>query len=209
MEQSSSLPQAVIDGIRDEFRRAGWLTADYGLASHRKRAFMLTVLHLDLSGTRPVAALPTSTAAQALNSSPDIKIRTKGKRITPGGNGFPSNKPGTMITGKIRARYPVNDPHVRFALDEAAPLPGYPATRLPAERLAHRSVPTDRRRGLPGGRPPVIGTLIGRLWKSPLRHYLSKAHQHRSPSSSRPEPACTSAPARLPRPVFPTPDGEP
>ncbi|MFF4344752.1 DNA cytosine methyltransferase [Kitasatospora sp. NPDC001540] len=190
MEQSSSLPQAVIDGIREEFQCADWLTvdfqvldaADYGLASRRKRAFMLAARHryLDLAGTRPVTALPTTTAAQALNWPPDIKIRTRGNRVTAGGNDFPLDKPATAITGKIRAWYPVNDPNVRFTLDEAALLvgilPGYPwkGSRTAACQQIGDVVS-------PVVVPPVIGTLVGRPWEAPLRHYLSQAYGHPGP----------------------------
>ncbi|WP_203863482.1 DNA cytosine methyltransferase, partial [Planobispora rosea] len=115
MEQSSALPEIVMDGIREELYCADWCSAeyqildavDYGLASRRKRVFLMACRHryLDLSALQPRRALPVTTAAQALSWPPGIWVNTRGERKTAGGNEWSADKPGISITGKVRGWY--------------------------------------------------------------------------------------------------------
>lgn len=63
MEQSSALPENILDGIREELWSADWCSAeyrvldavDYGLASRRKRVFLMAARHsyVDMSALTP------------------------------------------------------------------------------------------------------------------------------------------------------------
>ncbi|MFF3006323.1 hypothetical protein ACFVTF_26355 [Kitasatospora sp. NPDC057940] len=185
MEQSSALPQSVIDGIRAEFLCADWLTVDfhvldavdYGLASRRKRVFMLAVRNRYLVPTavRPSSPLPATTAAKALGWPPGIRVNTRGVRRTAGGNCWSADKPATAITSKIRGWYWEHDPTHRFSLDEAARLvgflAGYPWT-------GSRSSCTQQIGDVVA--PPmacvVFGALLGLPWEARLRAYLIKLY---------------------------------
>ncbi|MFE2104338.1 hypothetical protein ACFXAF_00460 [Kitasatospora sp. NPDC059463] len=185
MEQSSALPQSVIDGIRAEFLCADWLTiqfqvldaVEYGLPSRRKRTFMLAARHryLDTAATRLTAEMPVITAARVLGWPPGIRVNTRGVRRTAGGNCWSADRPATAITSKIRGWYWEHDPARRFSLDEAAVLvgflPGYPWT-------GSRSSCTQQIGDVVA--PPmgcvVIGALLGLAWEPQLRAYLAKLH---------------------------------
>ncbi|GGU41663.1 hypothetical protein GCM10010211_00830 [Streptomyces albospinus] len=187
MEQSSALPEVIIEGIRDEFRCADWLSVDfqvldaveYGLASRRKRAFMLAARHryLDTARTKPVSDLPTTTAAKALQWPEGIRVNTRGVRKTAGGNCWSADKPATAITSKIRGWYWESDRDRRFSLDEAALLvgfrPGYPWT-------GSRSSCTQQIGDVVA--PPmgavVIGSLLSQPWEDCLRQYLADIYNH-------------------------------
>ncbi|MEU7643328.1 hypothetical protein [Streptomyces huasconensis] len=195
MEQSSTLPEVIIDGIRDEFRCADWLSVDfqvldaveYGLASRRKRAFMLASRHryVDTARTKPVSEIPTTTAAQALQWPEGIRVNTRGVRKTAGGNCWPADKPATAITSKIRGWYWEHDKERKFSLDEAALLvgfrPGYPWT-------GSRSSCTQQIGDVVA--PPmgavVIGSLLSQPWEEHLRQYLAEIYNH---TPARPEHA--------------------
>ncbi|MFI1799829.1 DNA cytosine methyltransferase [Streptomyces sp. NPDC020379] len=195
MEQSSALPEVIIDGIRSEFRCADWLSVDfqvldaveYGLASRRKRVFMLAARHrfLDAARTKPVSEIPTTTAAQALGWPEGIRVNTRGVRKTAGGNCWSADKPAIAITSKIRGWYWEHDKDRRFSLDEAALLngfrPGYPWT-------GSRSSCTQQIGDVVA--PPmgavVIGALLSRPWEERLRQYLAEIYNH---ASARPEHA--------------------
>ncbi|WP_329022560.1 MULTISPECIES: hypothetical protein [Streptomyces] len=187
MEQSSALPEEIIEGIRDEFVCAGWLSTDfhvldavdYGLASRRKRAFMLASRHtfLDPDHVKPVADIPTTSAASALGWPEGIRVNTRGERKTAGGNCWSADKPATAITSKIRGWYWEHDPARRFSLDEAALLvgfrPGYPWT-------GSRSGCTQQIGDVVA--PPmgavVVGSLLSRPWEDRLRQYLADIYDH-------------------------------
>ncbi|MFF9644760.1 DNA cytosine methyltransferase [Kitasatospora aureofaciens] len=185
MEQSSALPEVIIDGIREEFRCADWLAInfevldakDYGLASRRKRTFMLAARHrYSIAGsTKPESEIPTTTAAQALGWPPGIRVNTRGVRRTAGGNCWSADKPATAITSKIRGWYREDDPSHRFDLDEAALLvgfrPGHPWT-------GSRSSCTQQIGDVVA--PPmgavVLGALLGMAWEARLREYLAEIY---------------------------------
>ncbi|MGW6745952.1 DNA cytosine methyltransferase [Streptomyces sp. NPDC055025] len=185
MEQSSALPELVLDGLREELWSADWCSAeyrvldavDYGLASRRKRVFMMAARHsyVDLDALTPKAPMPTTTAAEALDWPTGIRVNTRGVRKTAGGNCWSADKPATGITSKIRGWYWEHDKDRRFSLDEAALLvgfrPGYPWT-------GSRSSCTQQIGDVVA--PPmggvVIGSLLGLDWEPRLRAYLAEIY---------------------------------
>ncbi|MGW0033024.1 DNA cytosine methyltransferase [Streptomyces sp. NPDC003314] len=143
MEQSSRLPQQIIDDIRLElcggvdsgewrFSEAKILEAsEFGVASRRERVF--------LTATRYTQALPTTknlgaritTMAQALGWGEGERVNTRGERpVDPvtgrakGGNEFPADKPSNCLTGKARTWKRVSD-GLRLTTQEAGLLVGF------------------------------------------------------------------------------------
>ncbi|MEU2854167.1 DNA cytosine methyltransferase [Streptomyces syringium] len=189
MEQSSALPELIVDGIREEFRCGDeWLdtgfqildAVNYGLASRRKRNFWLASRYgfIDWSRLTPVREIPTTTAAKALGWPEGVRVNTRGVRKTQGGNWWSADKPAVAITSKIRGWYPEHDPEYRFTLDEAALLngfrPGYPwaGSRSSAcQQIGDVVAP-------PMG-AVVIGALLSRPWEDQLRAYLDEIY-HRT-----------------------------
>ncbi|MEU9044130.1 hypothetical protein AB0D63_21010 [Kitasatospora sp. NPDC048343] len=184
MEQSSALPQVIVDGIREELKCADWLSVefqvldavDYGLASRRKRTFMLAARHrYSVASTRPESEIPTTTAARALGWPPGVRVNTRGTRKTAGGNCWSADRPATAITSKIRGWYWEHDKERRFSLDEAALLagfrPGHPWT-------GSRSSCTQQIGDVVA--PPmgavVLGALLGVAWEARLREYLEEIY---------------------------------
>ncbi|WP_372407240.1 DNA cytosine methyltransferase [Streptomyces luteireticuli] len=186
MEQSSALPEVVTEGIRAEFRCADWLSVDfqvldsvnYGLASRRKRSFMLAARnrYLNWAMTKPKTEIPSRTAAQALGWPEGIRVNTRGVRKTAGGNCWSADRPATAITSKIRGWYWETAPDRRFSLDEAGLLvgfaPGYPwtGTRSSCTRQIGDVV-------APPMGAPLIGTLLNQPWEEQLRDYLTKIYE--------------------------------
>ncbi|MEU5427639.1 DNA cytosine methyltransferase [Streptomyces olivoreticuli] len=186
MEQSSALPENIIEGIRDEFRCGDeWLSTkfelldavDYGLASRRKRSFMLASRYgfTDSKRLVPLREIPATTAAQALGWSAGIRVNTRGVRRTAGGNCWSADKPAIAITSKIRGWYPEHDPEYRFTLDEAALLvgfrPGYPWTGSRSgacQQIGDVVAP-------PMG-AVVVGALLNEPWEDKLRAYLDEIY---------------------------------
>ncbi|MFI5763870.1 DNA cytosine methyltransferase [Streptomyces sp. NPDC051563] len=182
MEQSSALPELILDGLREELWSADWCSAeyrvldavDYGLASRRKRVFLMAARHayVDMDALTPKAPMPATAAAQALGWPEGIRVNTRGFRKTAGGNCWSADKPATGITSKIRGWYWEHDKDRTFSLDEAALLvgfrPGYPWT-------GSRSSCTQQIGDVVA--PPmsavVIGSLLSRHWEDHLRRYLA------------------------------------
>ncbi|MFF4701070.1 DNA cytosine methyltransferase [Streptomyces chattanoogensis] len=187
MEQSSALPENILDGIREELWSADWCSAeyrvldavDYGLASRRKRVFLMAARHsyVDMSALTPKTPLPTTTAAEALDWPAGIRVNTRGVRRTAGGNCWSADKAATGITSKIRGWYWEHDKDRKFSLDEAALLvgfrPSYPWT-------GSRSSCTQQIGDVVA--PPmgavVIGSLLSQHWEDQLRQYLAEIYNH-------------------------------
>ncbi|MEU1309190.1 DNA cytosine methyltransferase [Streptomyces cinnamoneus] len=187
MEQSSALPEVIVEGIRDEFRCGDeWLdtgfrvldAVNYGLASRRKRNFWLASRYgfIDWSRLAPVREIHTTTAAEALQWPEGVRVNTRGVRKTQGGNCWSADKPAVAITSKIRGWYPEHDPEYRFTLDEAALLvgfrPGYPWTgsRTSAcQQIGDVVAP-------PMG-AVVLGALLSKPWEEQLRAYLDEIYR--------------------------------
>ncbi|MFB8020088.1 DNA cytosine methyltransferase [Streptomyces rubiginosohelvolus] len=194
MEQSAALPESILDGIREELWSADWCSAeyrvldavDYGLASRRKRVFLMAARHsyVDMDALTPAEPLPTTTAAKALGWPEGISVNTRGVRKTMGGNCWSADKPATGITSKIRGWYWEHDKDRKFSLDEAALLVGF---RNGYPWTGARSSCTQQIGDVVA--PPmsavVIGSLLRRSWEKPLRRYLAEIYHHATPE---PEP---------------------
>ncbi|GLF98272.1 DNA cytosine methyltransferase [Streptomyces yaizuensis] len=191
MEQSSALPEDVLDAIRDELHCADWADAqyrvldavDYGLASRRKRVFLMASRHryLDVQALEPAKPFPYTSAAAALQWPAGVRVNTRGERRTPGGNEWSADKPSIAITSKVRGWYWAHDRERKFSLDEAALLvgfaPGYPWTgsRTSAcTQIGDVVAPTMS--------CVVIGTLLKEPWESRLRDYLRAIYRPRRES---------------------------
>ncbi|PCG86385.1 hypothetical protein CIB93_09135 [Streptomyces sp. WZ.A104] len=187
MEQSSALPETILDGIREELWSADWCSAeyrvldavDYGLASRRKRVFLMAARHsyVDMAALTPAEPLPTTTAADALGWPEGISVNTRGVRKTAGGNCWSADKPATGITSKIRGWYWEHNKDRKFSLDEAALLVGF---RNGYPWTGSRSSCTQQIGDVVA--PPmgavVIGSLLSHHWEKPLRRYLADIYAH-------------------------------
>lgn len=142
MEQSSRLPQQILDDIRLELcggQEEGewyWSTegileaSEFGLASRRERVFFLASRRLSYLPTPAENVRPT-TMAQALGWKEGERINTRGVRpIDPatgrakGGNEFSADKPSNCLTGKARTWKRVSD-GLRLTPNEAGLLVGF------------------------------------------------------------------------------------
>lgn len=117
MEQSSNLPERVLEDLSIEFGCADWFrtswavleAADLGVASRRKRTFMIATRHKWVDITPPAAPMPVTSMAEALGWDEGERINTRGNRpVDPstgrakGGNCFSADKPSWCLTGKTR-----------------------------------------------------------------------------------------------------------
>ncbi|MFF1600753.1 DNA cytosine methyltransferase [Streptomyces mirabilis] len=142
MEQSSRLPQQILDDIRLELRGGQeegewyWSTqgileaSEFGLASRRERVFFLASRRLSYLPT-PAEDAHRTTMAQALGWKEGERINTRGVRpIDPatgrakGGNEFSADKPSNCLTGKARTWKRVSD-GLRLTPNEAGLLVGF------------------------------------------------------------------------------------
>jgi DNA (cytosine-5)-methyltransferase 1 len=142
MEQSSRLPQQILDDIRLELRGGQeegewyWSTegileaSEFGLASRRERVFFLASRRLAYLPT-PAEDVHRTTMAQALGWKEGERINTRGVRpIDPatgrakGGNEFSADKPSNCLTGKARTWKRVSD-GLRLTPNEAGLLVGF------------------------------------------------------------------------------------
>ncbi|MEU1592714.1 DNA cytosine methyltransferase [Streptomyces sp. NPDC005708] len=117
MEQSSNLPEEILDDLQVEFECAEWFytsreimeAADYGLPSRRKRVYMIASRRYAPTVTRRIRPLPATSMAQALGWQPGERVNTRGNRpVDPatgrakGGNAFSADGPSWCLTGKSR-----------------------------------------------------------------------------------------------------------
>ncbi|GHH22369.1 hypothetical protein GCM10018780_70780 [Streptomyces lanatus] len=117
MEQSSNLPEEILDDLSCEFSTAEWFytsreimeAADYGLPSRRKRVYMIASRTYNPTVTRRIRPLPATSMAQALGWQPGERVNTRGTRpVDPktgrakGGNCFSADGPSWCLTGKSR-----------------------------------------------------------------------------------------------------------
>ncbi|MFF2955699.1 DNA cytosine methyltransferase [Kitasatospora sp. NPDC057965] len=189
MEQSSALPHVVTDALRDALDLADWYSsdvrtldaADIGLASHRRRTYLVAGRHqgVSLSAAQPADPMPARTAAQALGWRQGIRVNTRGNRSTAGGNEWSADATATAITGRSRSWYWADDPERRITTGEASLLVGMPADH-PWEgspsaqhgQIGDVVAPTEAAR--------VLAQLVGRPWPEPVRSYLENLY---SPAS--------------------------
>ncbi|MFD3514851.1 DNA cytosine methyltransferase [Streptomyces sp. NPDC058657] len=117
MEQSSNLPERVLEDLSIEFGCADWFrtswavleAADLGVASRRKRTFMIATRDKWVDIAPPAAPMPVATMADALGWDEGERMNTRGNRpVDPatgrakGGNCFSADKPSWCLTGKTR-----------------------------------------------------------------------------------------------------------
>ncbi|MBV6695552.1 DNA cytosine methyltransferase [Kitasatospora aureofaciens] len=196
MEQSSALPEIVLDALRDELYIADWCSAKYqvldaadtGLASHRRRVYLVAGRHhyVNIQAMQPTTPIAARTAAQALGWPEGVRVNTRGNRRTSGGNEWSADKTAPGITSKVRGWYWADDKERRFTVPEAALLVGMPAdypwtgSRSSAcQQLGDIvAVPEAAR---------VIGSLLGKPWEEPVTNYLDEIY--------RPENRAIAAPA--------------
>ncbi|MDH6629389.1 site-specific DNA-cytosine methylase [Streptomyces sp. LBL] len=145
MEQSSRLPQQILDDIRLELRGGQeegewyWSTqgvleaSEFGLASRRERVFFLASRRLSYL-PEPAENVRRTTMAQALGWKEGERINTRGVRpLDPatgrpkGGNEFSADKPSNCLTGKARTWKRVSD-GLRLTQNEAGTLVGFRAS---------------------------------------------------------------------------------
>ncbi|MEV7512008.1 DNA cytosine methyltransferase [Streptomyces sp. NPDC091201] len=139
MEQSSNLPEDVLNDMTVEFYSCDWAyaqhtvleAADYGLPSRRKRAYMIATRHYTTVRTATIRPLPPTSMAQALHWQPGERINTRGTRpIDPktgrakGGNTFSADGPSWCLTGKARTWKRESD-GLRLTAAEAGLLVGF------------------------------------------------------------------------------------
>ncbi|MEU4300067.1 DNA cytosine methyltransferase [Kitasatospora aureofaciens] len=185
MEQSSALPEIVLDALRDELYTADWCGAGYqvldaadtGLASHRRRVYLVAGRHhyVNVEAMHPASPMPQRTAAQALGWPEGVRVNTRGNRKTSGGNEWSADKVAPGITSKIRGWYWVHDKERRFTVPEAALLVGMPAdypwtgSRSSAtQQLGDIVAPTEAAR--------VVGALLNMPWQDKVDHYLAQIY---------------------------------
>jgi site-specific DNA-cytosine methylase len=186
MEQSSALPEVVLDALRDELVCADWRNAeykvldavDYGLASRRKRVFLMASRHrnINMEALEPKYAFTPTSAAMALDWPAGVRVNTRGERKTSGGNEWSADKPAVAITSKVRGWYWAHDKDRRFSLDEAALLvgfaPGYPWTGSRTSSCGQIGDVVAPTMGC-----VVIGTLLNEPWEPRLRGYLQTIYR--------------------------------
>ncbi|MFJ9446747.1 DNA cytosine methyltransferase [Kitasatospora sp. NPDC101235] len=194
MEQSGALPPVVPDAIGEVLEMADWCdsahwqldAADLGLASHRRRTYLVAARHrfVKFNSVDPADPVPARTAAEALGWRAGVRVNTRGNRVTSGGNEWSADRTAPALTGRSRSAYWANDPGRRLGLAEVALLVGMPAdhpwTGSESARFrqaADVAAPTDVAR--------ILGPLLGRPWRDPVRHYLTNLYGPRSQAAAR------------------------
>ncbi|MEU6172393.1 hypothetical protein ABZ832_10715 [Streptantibioticus parmotrematis] len=206
MEQSSALPDIVLDALSDELTFADWCdtgyqvldAADVGLASRRRRVFFVDgrYQYVNLAAMQPGKPVSARTAAQALGWPEGVRVNTRGnRRQGADGNEWSADKTAIAVTSKIRGWYWAGDTHRRFTLPEAALLVGMPATypwagsrSSSCQQLGDLVAPTEAAR--------VLGPLIHRDWEAKVSRYLTEIYSAHSrqiaaPASPEADPAAS------------------
>ncbi|MFI7415290.1 DNA cytosine methyltransferase [Streptomyces sp. NPDC049627] len=139
MEQSSNLPEEILDDLAMEFYSSEWMyanrevmeAADYGLPSRRKRVYMIASRWCSGTTTARIRPLPATSMAQALGWQPGERVNTRGTRpVDPktgrakGGNCFSADGPSWCLTGKSRTWKRESD-GLRLTESEAGLLVGF------------------------------------------------------------------------------------
>ncbi|MFI1012605.1 DNA cytosine methyltransferase [Streptomyces sp. NPDC020965] len=142
MEQSNNLPERVLDDLAIEFGCADWFrtswavleAADLGVASRRKRTFMIATRHKWVDLAPPADTLPVTTMAEALGWDEGERVNTRGNRpVDPatgrakGGNCYSADGPSWCLTGKTRTWARERD-GLRLTPAEAGTLVSFRAT---------------------------------------------------------------------------------
>lgn len=193
MEQSSALPSIVPDAIGEVLEMADWCdsaqwkldAADVGLASHRRRTYLIAGRHryVKFNAVDPDDPVPARTAAEALGWPAGVRVNTRGQRSTPGGNEWSADRTAPAITGRSRSAYWASDPQRRLGLAEVALLVGMPADHpwagSPSAQFQQAGdvvPPTEAAR--------VLGPLVRRPSQEPVRRYLANLYGPRSQAAA-------------------------
>ncbi|MEY9956831.1 DNA cytosine methyltransferase [Streptacidiphilus sp. MAP5-52] len=207
MEQSSALPEEVLEALSEELHCADWCDVrwqtldamDFGLASRRKRTFMVGGRHryINLAEMLPSSPVEPMSAAKALGWPEGIRVNTRGMRRTAGGNEWSADRPATAITSKIRGWYWSHDPTRKFTIPEASVLVGMPATY---PWTGSRSSATQQLGDLvtPPVGAAVLGPLVGRKWEASVASYLAELYSPQSrEAAAQPAPTAQQTHARV------------
>ncbi|WP_328333451.1 DNA cytosine methyltransferase [Streptomyces sp. NBC_00455] len=191
MEQSSNLPEEILEELSVEFGCADWFrtswavleAADLGVASRRKRTFMLASRYRWVDITPPAAPLPVTTMAEALGWDEGERINTRGQRpVDPatgrakGGNCFPADKPSWCLTGKTRTWVRERDGK-RLTSAEAGALVSFRAT-YPWQGSRSSQFQQAGDVVCPAVAAYVLAVLHGVDWEPRLRDYLTGLYHY-------------------------------
>lgn len=204
MEQSSALPEVVLDAISDELQIADWCSADYqvldaadvGVAAHRRRVYLVAGRHhyVNLQAMQPSEPVPGRTLAEALGWPAGVRVNTRGTRRTSGGNEFSADRTAPGTTSKIRGWYWADDKDRKYTVPEAALTVAMPAdypwtgSRSSAcQQLADIVIPTEAAR-------VVGGAILRKEWEQPVSSYLETIYSPQSLALAAPAAAEPASP---------------
>ncbi|WP_370418958.1 DNA cytosine methyltransferase [Streptomyces sp. QH1-20] len=191
MEQSSNLPERVLEDLSIEFGCADWFrtswavleAADLGVASRRKRTFMIATRHKWVDIAPPVQALPVTTMAEALGWDEGERINTRGNRpVDPatgrakGGNCFSADKPSWCLTGKTRTWVRERD-GLRLTPAEAGTLVSFRAT-YPWQGSRSSQFQQAGDVVCPAVAAYVLAAIHGIDWEPRVRDYLTELYHY-------------------------------
>ncbi|MFE5795792.1 DNA cytosine methyltransferase [Streptomyces sp. NPDC056503] len=198
MEQSANLPAEVREAVSSELALAGWSqqqwveldAADYGVATHRHRVFLMAVRYGRIPGSvRPAAPFAEQTLAAALGWDEGERVNTRGVRgldangRPKGGNTFSADRPGWCLTGKARTWFRESD-GLRLTEAEAGQLvgfhPAYP-WRAQTPQLGREISRTSAFQRIgdvvcPPVGAVILGALTGRPWRQLVENYLARVY---------------------------------
>ncbi|MGW1275554.1 DNA cytosine methyltransferase [Streptomyces tsukubensis] len=192
MEQSSSLPERVLDDLSLEFACADWFrtswavleAADLGVASRRQRTFMIATRHKWVDLAPPAEVLPVTTMADALGWEPGERVNTRGKRPTDprtgrakGGNAYSADMPSWCLTGKTRGWYRERD-GLRLTPSEAGVLVSFRAS-YPWQGSRSSQFQQSGDVVCPAVAAYVLAAIHGIDWEPLVRDYLFGLYQYR------------------------------
>ncbi|MFJ4908533.1 DNA cytosine methyltransferase [Streptomyces sp. NPDC093249] len=191
MEQSSNLPEGVLEDLSLEFGGADWYrtswavleAADLGVASRRKRAFMVASRHRWVDLEPPTEPLPTTTMADALDWEEGERMNTRGQRpVDPatgrvkGGNCFSADRPSWCLTGKTRTWVRERD-GLRLTPAEAGVLVSFRAS-YPWQGSRSSQFQQSADVVCPAVAAYVLGVLHGMDWERRVRDYLTGLYHY-------------------------------
>lgn len=191
MEQSSNLPEEILEELSVEFGCADWFrtswavleAADLGVASRRKRVFVLASRFRWVDIAPPSQTLPVTTMAEALGWDEGERVNTRGQRPADpatgrakGGNCFSADKPSWCLTGKTRTWVRERDGR-RFHPSEAGSLVSFRAT-YPWQGSRSSQFQQAGDVVCPAVAAYVLGLLHGVDWEPRVRDYLTGLYHY-------------------------------
>ncbi|MFF0481919.1 DNA cytosine methyltransferase [Streptomyces sp. NPDC004435] len=191
MEQSNNLPEEILEELSVEFGGADWFrttwaileAADLGVASRRKRAFMIASRYRWVTLEPPKEPLPTTTMAEALGWDEGERVNTRGQRpVDPatgrakGGNTYSADKPSWCLTGKTRTWVRERD-GLRLTPAEAGVLVSFRAS-YPWQGSRSSQFQQSGDVVCPAVAAYVLGVLHGVDWERRVRDYLTGLYHY-------------------------------